>query len=97
MFVAMAAAAILVSLPATRGGGAYNSAQGPPPAPRAPSTVHLLADPATVVNAANAQITFGPVVKAAENPLLREDRPWEPALLNTYVVANLATSSVVSV
>ena len=48
--------------------------------------MHLLADPSLLDHsaAAGVEITLGPVTKAAENPLLQEDRPWEVAWLNTY-------------
>ena len=49
------------------------------------AAVHLLADPRTVLRqSAAVEIVLGPVTKAAANPLLVEDRPWEAAWLNTY-------------
>ena len=58
---------------------------GLPAAAVAPTAMHLLADPRTVARLGPAaEIAFGPVEKATQNPLLREDKPWEAAWLNTY-------------
>ena len=43
-------------------------------------TLQLLVDPAVVAAVSGgASVELGPVAKSPHNPLLQEDRPWEPA------------------
>ena len=62
----------------------------PTPVPPPTHRVHLAVDSAAaVLRSEGAAVVLGPVTKAAANPLLMEDRPWEAANLNTYPSAAL--------
>lgn len=45
---------------------------------------HLLLDSRIVESVSNARLSIGSVSKHAQNPLLREDKPWEPRFDNVY-------------
>jgi hypothetical protein len=51
------------------------------------AAVRLFVDPRLVANTSGAEIVFGPVVKARQNPLFAEDMAWEGANRNTYPTA----------
>ncbi|MDE0106874.1 MAG: hypothetical protein OXN96_03650 [Bryobacterales bacterium] len=52
--------------------------------PEERSNRYLLLDSRIVESTSNAQLRIGSVSKHEQNPLLREDKPWEPRFDNVY-------------
>lgn len=78
--IALAAAGILAAVGALSCG----TASSDPAESEAPSNRHLLLDSRIVESVSDARLRIGSVSKHEQNPLLREDKPWEPRFDNVY-------------
>ena len=79
----MRAARIAALMAATFAGSGALAADAPAPAP-AKQPRFLLLDSRIIEKTENAQLTVGTVRKDTNNPLFKEDKPWEPRFDNPY-------------
>ena len=74
----------IVFLTSTICGGAGATAADAPAQTPATRTRFLLLDSRIIESTQNAELTVGVVRKDKNNPLFKEDKPWEPRFDNPY-------------